>query len=225
MNPTDDGMLSWRCESSCVSDLEVGFENWQHRLHEVSRRRLARITKSLRWIGSEVSTLPIFDGLLEIQILVHKYETQVPYSERLQSLLVALRATPTRWWTTHQRKITTWETCRRLLMIRFGTDNGGMDSLYDRVTCPAPHIHACEEAWKDRSNDEWVHLFVHTLDSNPRHWYAETELRRGPENRHILRENLYLSFDQSEYPSVDDALEIVRMKIVEDPLPICTQPD
>ena len=27
VNPTDDGMLSWRCESSCVSDLEVGLEN------------------------------------------------------------------------------------------------------------------------------------------------------------------------------------------------------
>ena len=29
VNPTDDGMLSWRCENSCMSDLEVGLENWQ----------------------------------------------------------------------------------------------------------------------------------------------------------------------------------------------------
>ena len=57
-----------------------------------------------------------------------------------------------------------------------------MDSLYDEVTYLAPHIQACEEAWKNRTNDEWVHLFVHTLDSNPRHWYLETELRRGTEN-------------------------------------------
>ena len=93
----------------------------------------------------------------------------MPYSERLQSLVVALRATPVRWWTTHQGKINTWETCRRLLMIRFGTDTGGIDLLYDGVTYPTPHIQACEEAWKSRSNDEWVHLFLHTLDSNPRH--------------------------------------------------------
>ena len=53
----------------------------------------------------------------------------------------------------------------------------------------------------------------------------EIELRRGTENLHTLRENLYLTFDQSEYPSVDDALELVRMKIVEDPSSICTQPD
>ena len=56
-------------------------------------RRLARITKSLRWIGVEVSTLPIFDGSSDIQIFVQKYEAQVPYLERLPSLVVALRAT------------------------------------------------------------------------------------------------------------------------------------
>ena len=139
--------------------------------------------------------------------------------------MVVLRATPAKWWTAHQGKITTWETCRRLFMIRFGTDTKGMDSLYDGVTCPTPHIRACEEAWKDRSNDEWVHLFVHTLDSSPRHWYTETKLCHGTEKWHTLRHNLYLTFDQSEYPSVDDSLELVCMKIVEDPLPICIQPD
>ena len=83
MNPTDDGMLSWRCESSCMSDLEVGLENWQECLHEVSRRRLARITKTLRWIGLEVSTLPVFDGLSDIEIFVQEYEAQLPCPERL----------------------------------------------------------------------------------------------------------------------------------------------
>ena len=87
------------------------------------------------------------------------------------------------------------------------------------------HVQVCEEAWKSKATDEWVHLFVHTLDSNPRHWYMEIELRRGTENWHILRENLYLTFDQSEHPSVDDALQLVRMKIAEEPLPICIQTD
>ena len=96
VNLTDYGMVSWRCESSCISDSEVGLENWQQRLHEVSGRRLARITKTLHWIRSEVSTLPIFDGLSDIQIFVHEYEAQLPYSERLQHLVVALRATPAR---------------------------------------------------------------------------------------------------------------------------------
>ena len=110
-------------------------------------------------------------------------------------------------------------------MIRFRDDTRGMDSLYDGVSCLAPHIRAYEEAWKDKSSHEWVHLFVHTLDSSPRHWYAETELRCGSEDWQTLRENLYLTFDQSEYPSVDDALELVCIKIANDPLPICIQTD
>ena len=63
------------------------------------------------------------------------------------------------------------------------------------------------------------------LYSCPRHWYAETELCRGIENWQTLRENLYLTFDQSEYPSVDDALELVHIKIADDPLPISIQTD
>ena len=110
-------------------------------------------------------------------------------------------------------------------MIRFGADIGGMQSLYDGVSGPAPHIWACEEAWKERSKDEWVHLFVHTLDSSLRYWYAETKLRRGTENWQTLRENLYLTFDKSECPSVDDALELMHIKIVDDPLPISIQTD
>lgn len=53
----------------------------------------------------------------------------------------------------------------------------------------------------------------------------ETELRRGIENWYTLRESMYLTFDQSKYPLVHDSLELVHMKIVEDPSPICTQPD
>ena len=53
----------------------------------------------------------------------------------------------------------------------------------------------------------------------------ETELRHGTESWYILRENMNLTFDQSEYPLVDDAFELVHMKIAEDTSPICTQLD
>ena len=195
VNPTGDGMLSWRCESSCMSDSDVGLENWQHCLHEVLGRRLARITKTLRWIRSEVSILPIFDGLSDVRIFVQEYEAQLPCSKRLQHLVVALRATPTRWWIMHQQNIPTSDTCRRLLLIRFGDDSEGIESLYDGVSRPTTHIWSYEEAWKDRSKDEWVHLFVHTLDISPRYWYVEIELRRGTENWQTVREKLYLTFD------------------------------
>ena len=101
-----------------------------------------------------------------------------------------------------------------------------MDSLFDGLTYPVQHIQSCEEAWQTRATDEWVHLFVHTLDSNPRHWYMETKLCHSNESWYTLTYSLYLTFEyQSEYPLVDDALELVHMKIAENPLPICTQID
>jgi hypothetical protein len=35
VNPTVDGVLSWRSISSCASNSEDGIEHWQHRTHEV----------------------------------------------------------------------------------------------------------------------------------------------------------------------------------------------
>ena len=52
INPTVEGNISWRCDSSCASDSDVGLENWQNRLYEVSAHRCAYMTKSLRWIGA-----------------------------------------------------------------------------------------------------------------------------------------------------------------------------
>ena len=54
----------------------------------------------------------------------------------------------------------------------------------------------------------------------------ENELRHGTRSWYTLRENLYLTFEyQLKYPLVDDALDIIHLKISEDPLPICTQLD
>ena len=81
---------------------------------------------------------------------------------------MVLRATPTRWWTSHKRNIATWETYHRVLAIRFGEDVGCMNYKYDGQTNPRIHTEACINAWKNKSVDEWVHLFVHTLDTIPK---------------------------------------------------------
>ena len=47
INPTTEGNISCRCDSSCASDSDVGLENWQNRLYEVSAHRCAFMTKSL----------------------------------------------------------------------------------------------------------------------------------------------------------------------------------
>jgi hypothetical protein len=94
-----------------VSDSNADLEDWQNNLHEVSQRRCATITKELRWIGSEVSTVPTFDGLSDIQLFLKQYEEQIPLEKRLEVLDIALQATPARWWDAHKNIISSWPTC------------------------------------------------------------------------------------------------------------------
>ena len=73
----------------------------------------------------------MFDGLSNIKEFLREYEVQIPSSQRLQELDIALQNTPTRWWAVHKRNIVTWETCHRLLIIRFSEDVGAMNYRYD----------------------------------------------------------------------------------------------
>jgi hypothetical protein len=47
VNPTTDGILSWRSIILCALDFEEGLNHWQQRMHEVSSRRCACMTRSL----------------------------------------------------------------------------------------------------------------------------------------------------------------------------------
>ena len=67
INPTTEGNISWRCDSSCASDSDVGLENWQNRIYKVSAHRCAFISKSLRWIGAEIAEIPSYHALTDIQ--------------------------------------------------------------------------------------------------------------------------------------------------------------
>ena len=127
----------------------------------------------------------------------------------------------------NKRNIATWETCHILLIIRFDEDVGDMNYRYDGQTDPRIHIESCVKAWKHHNTDEWVHLFVHTLDTNPRNWYIETKLRRGTKNWSLLTDGFKLTFGfEFEYPEIDDALGMIRIKVFEDgPLKLDNHPD
>ena len=81
INPTIDGMLSQCYASSYTSYSEEGLENWQSRMHEISGRCCAHLTKSLRQIGTEVCKVLIFDGLSNIQ----------EFLQELRHMFLALR--------------------------------------------------------------------------------------------------------------------------------------
>ena len=62
INPTADRNLSWRSVSLCMSDSGDALENWKNRMHEVSMRRCATITRVVQRVGAEASALPTYEG-------------------------------------------------------------------------------------------------------------------------------------------------------------------
>ena len=122
INPTAEGNISWRCDSSCASDSDVGLENWQNRLYEVSARRCTFISKSLRWIGTEIAETPSYHGLTDIQEFFEQFEQLIPHEKRIAAMDLAVRATPARWWYAHKENIASWDYLKRLMAIRFSTD-------------------------------------------------------------------------------------------------------
>ena len=113
------------------------------------------------------------------------------------------------------------------MVDRFGDDKGGMNYKYDGQIDPIIHVEACIKAWQHRSVDEWVDVFVHTLDTIPKNWYTETGLCRGSENWSLMIDGFKLTFwFEFEYPKIHDALEVIRTQVFEDgPFPLFNQPD
>lgn len=112
-------------------------------------------------------------------------------------------------------------------MIRFGEKLDGIECQDDGQIDPRLHIELCTKKWQHHNVDEWLHLFVHTLDTSSRNWYTEIELRRGTENWPLLVDGFELTFNfESEYPKIDDALGSIKVRVFEaDPLPVDSYQD
>ena len=88
------------------------------------------------------------------------------------------------------------------------------------------HIEECVKVWQHRPSDEWVHLFIHTLDDMSKNWYIETELRRGTVAWPLMVEGFQLTFKfEFEYPKIDQALKVTKGKLLSDcSLPVFETP-
>ena len=137
------------------------------------------MTRSLRWIGTKIKDIPLFDGLADVNDFLKQFEQEIPIEQRMEVIDLALRATPARWWHTHKENIVSWGDCKRLTVIRFSNGTECLHQKYTGQSDPRSHIKICEQNWSDIPEDEWVHLFIHTLDTVPRNWYTKTELCKG----------------------------------------------
>jgi hypothetical protein len=86
VNPTIDGVLSWRSINSDMSDSDTRVENWQQRLHEVSTRRCTRVTRVVRWVGTEVRQFPTFTEEENLENFLTEFESEVLDSHNIISV-------------------------------------------------------------------------------------------------------------------------------------------
>jgi hypothetical protein len=174
VNPTADGVLSWRSITSCASDLDTGLENWQQRLHEFSTRRCARIDRVVRWVGTEIREPPNFHGVNNLETFLTRYEYEVFKNQRLLALDIELKETPAIWWGVHKETIKDRYQCKWLLRIRFGPEQRRNQQLkYDGKGAPTDTLEKCRALCKMTPSEEWPYHFVHTLEGIPTNWYID----------------------------------------------------
>ena len=162
------------------------------------------MTNSLRWISANVRDIPSFDGLEDVNEFLQQFEQEIPHEQRMEAIDLAVKATPARWWHAHKEHIASWDDFKRLMAIRFSNNKEPLQQKYTGESHPRSHIKICEQSWLDIPEDEWVHLFIHTLDTVPRNWYTEIELRRGMITWPIMIDSFLITFTfESEYPSID----------------------
>jgi len=84
------------------------------------------------------------------------------------------------------------------------------------------HLAKWTQAYGEKPQPEWVHLFCHTLDVVPLNWYVERELNHGIGKLDILYEGFMITFSfEDGFDSIDEALQEVKvaiLRIPQDPL-------
>jgi hypothetical protein len=96
INPTVDGLASWRSIKLVDKDSKLSFDNWQQGLYEILSRICTTI-KETKWVGTEVREHLVYDGTSRLDIFLLGVEEMVVEDQRILVLDVALQDIPTRW--------------------------------------------------------------------------------------------------------------------------------
>ena len=78
------------------------------------------MTKSLHCVSLDVSNLPYYDGLTDVDHFLDAFEREVPENNFFQALDWALCTTLARWSGTHKYSFDDWNKYRRMMRVRFG---------------------------------------------------------------------------------------------------------
>jgi HEPN domain-containing protein len=66
----------------------------------------------MRWVGTEIREPPSFHGINDLEELLTRYEDEVLENQRLLSLEISLKETPTRWRGAHKETVKDWYQCK-----------------------------------------------------------------------------------------------------------------
>ena len=98
-----------------------------------------------------------------------------------------------------------------MMKLRFGYVNTHMTEKYSGKDDLRVHFAWWTKAWGKEPQQEWVHIFCHTLEIIPVNWYLETELCHGTTERDILRESFLLTFNfENGFECIDEALQELK---------------
>jgi len=132
----------------------------------------------------------------------------------LLALDVFPKVTPTRWWVAHREGIKDWSQCRGLLQVRFGIEEEKIAQNYTRKIDLTSHFEQCMTLWSSVPEIEWMHRFIHKLDTILKNWYLELETRRETTRWDELVERFKVTFMfEHESPSIDAVLRDIRTNI------------
>jgi hypothetical protein len=122
-----------------------------------------------------------------------------------------LKSTPARWSGAHKHNITKWVQCCTLMTKQFSVQVEGCEVHYTGRSYPKDHVQSFEEAWSNIPQEQWVHKFIKTLDTMPINWYLQVELCLITMDWKGMTQIFLTTFlFESQFPSVDQALQIVR---------------
>ena len=65
---------------------------------------------------------------------------------------------------------------------------------YVGLIYPLDHVAQCITTWSIMSMEEWAHWFIHMLDTIPKNWYIELEMRRGIADWEEMVSNFKVTF-------------------------------
>lgn len=108
VNPTEDGRISWECDSSCNLDFDEEIEHWQNWLHEVLMLNFNRKIRSLWYVTTEAKELPTYYGDKGGDELLNEIGRSRPKQQQCNMMDWALCVVPTQRQQKHQQNIESW---------------------------------------------------------------------------------------------------------------------